>query len=352
MPNLRNTVFRVGLEALYFSGAHRVLRPLYGGVGAIFTLHHVRPRLKGRFQPNRLLEVEPRFLESVIVRLRRRGVDIVSLDEMRRRLVEQDFSRHFVSLTFDDGYRDNLEYALPILERHEAPFTMFVATSFPDRLGELWWVALERVVAATDRIVIEIGGEERFFYCERTAKKYEVYAQLYWWLRSLGDEKKMRGIVRDLCRRYGVDPALPCREFCMTWPEIAEMTKSPLATIGAHTINHVMLAKWPTGEVREEMKRSREVIEASLGVRCEHFAFPVGDKGSAGPREFQLARELGFKTAVTTRPGVLYPEHREHLTALPRVSLNGHFQATRFVDVFLSGAPFALWNGFKRVDAA
>ncbi|HXM31958.1 MAG TPA: polysaccharide deacetylase family protein, partial [Xanthobacteraceae bacterium] len=315
-------------------------------------LHHVRPRLKGRFQPNRLLEVEPRFLESVIVRLRRRGVDIVSLDEMRRRLVEQDFSRHFVSLTFDDGYRDNLEYALPILERHEAPFTMFVATSFPDRLGELWWVALERVVAAVERIVIEIGGEERFFYCERTAKKYEVYAQLYWWLRSLGDEKKMRGIVRDLCRRYGVDPALPCREFCMTWPEIAEMAKSPLATIGAHTINHVMLAKWPTGEVREEMKRSREVIEASLGVRCEHFAFPVGDKGSAGPREFQLARELGFKTAVTTRPGVLYPEHREHLTALPRVSLNGHFQAMRFVDVFLSGAPFALWSGFKRVDAA
>jgi len=122
------------------------------------------------------------------------------------------------------------------------------------------------------------------------------------------------------------------------------MAKSSLATIGAHTINHVMLAKCPASEAREEMKRSREVIEAALGVRCEHFAFPVGDKGSAGSREFHLARELGFKTAVTTRPGVLYPEHREYLTALPRVSLNGHFQAARFVDVFLSGAPFALWN--------
>jgi peptidoglycan/xylan/chitin deacetylase (PgdA/CDA1 family) len=107
--------------------------------------------------------------------------------------VQQDFSRHFVSLTFDDGYRDNLEYALPILERHKAPFTMFVATSFPDRLGELWWVALERVVAATGRIVVEIDGKERFFYCERTAKKYEVYAQLYWWLRSLSDEKLSNG---------------------------------------------------------------------------------------------------------------------------------------------------------------
>src|SRR5260221_8394002 len=119
-------------------------------------------------------------------------------------------------------------------------------------------------------------------------------------------------MTEDLCRRYGVDLGEPCRELCMGWPEIAEMAKSSLASIGAHTINHVMLAKWPVGEAREEMKRSREVIEAAIGVRCEHFAFPVGDKGSAGAREFQLARELGFKTAVTTRPGVLYPEHREH----------------------------------------
>ena len=78
----------------------------------------------------------------------------------------------------------------------------------------------------------------------------------------------------------------------------------------------------------------------------------MGDATSAGPREFALAQTLGFATAVTTRPGVLFPEHREHLTALPRVSLNGHFQAMRFIDVFLSGAPFALSSGFRRVDAA
>jgi len=352
MPNWRNTLFRTGLEALYFSGAHHALRPLYGGVGAIFTLHHVRPRPKARFQPNRLLEIEPRFLDRVVGRLRARDVDIISLGDVHDRLIRQDFDRYFVALTFDDGYRDNLEHALPILERYQAPFTLFVATSFPDRLGELWWVALERVVASADRIVIDIDGEEHFFYCEGTARKYEAYAQLYWWLRSLHDERKMRTIVRDLCRRYGVDYSGPCREFCMGWSEIAEVARHPLATIGAHTVNHVMLAKSSAGEAREEMKRSREVIEAALGVRCEHFAFPVGDKGSAGPREFRFAAELGFKTALTTRPGVLFPEHREHLTALPRISLNGHFQARRFVDVFLSGAPFALWNGFKRVDAA
>jgi len=103
---------------------------------------------------------------------------------------------------------------------------MFVATSFPDRLGGMWWVALERVVAATERIVIEIGGEERFFYCERTAKKYEVYAQLYCGCARSATRRRCGAPSAIFCRRYGVDPDLPCREFCMTWPEIAEMAKS------------------------------------------------------------------------------------------------------------------------------
>lgn len=352
MPNLRNAAFRAGLETLYFSGAHRALSPLCSGVGLILTLHHVRPARRDRFQPNRLLEVTPEFLEGAIVRLRKRGVDLVSMDEVHRRLCEQDFTRLFAAFTFDDGYKDNLEFALPILEQHHVPFAQYVATSFPDRLGELWWVALERAIAKADRVVIPIEGREHFFHCERPSEKREAFAQIYGWLRSLKDESEMRAIVRDLCERYGTDAAAPCRELCMSWPEIEKMANSKLATIGAHTVHHVMLKKWTRARALEEMRRSREVIEASLGRACDHFAYPVGDPSSADAREFELAREAGFKTAVTTRPGMLFPEHREYLTALPRVSLNGNFQALRFIDVFLSGAPFALWNRFRRVNVA
>ena len=79
---------------------------------------HPSPRAAGaqrRFQPNRLLEVTPEFLEDVLVALRDGGASIVSLDEMHRRLAAHDFSRRFVCLTFDDGYRDNLEWAYPVL---------------------------------------------------------------------------------------------------------------------------------------------------------------------------------------------------------------------------------------------
>jgi peptidoglycan/xylan/chitin deacetylase (PgdA/CDA1 family) len=352
VSGLRNTIIRAGLETLYFSGAHRVLQPFFQGVGAILTLHHVRPPRSGPFQPNRLLEVSPAFFSAVIRRLRQSGVDLVSLDEMHRRLTEKDFRRRFVCLTFDDGYRDLLQWAYPVLKKHEVPFALYVPTSFPDRIGELWWVALERVIGGNDRIGLAMDGREQHFDCATTEQKRQTYEQIYWWLRSRPTEDELRQAVRDLCARYGVDMKAICDELCMSWEDIAELSRDPLVTIGAHTVNHVILKKTADRVARSEMDMSRAVIETAIGIRPEHFAYPVGDPTSADAREFAIAAELGFRTAVTTRPGVLFPEHRDHLMALPRISLNGEYQQLRYLSVLLSGAATAVWNGFRRVKAA
>jgi len=175
---------------------------------------------------------------------------------------------------------------------------------------------------------------------------------LYWYVRSRPTDAETRAIVRDLAACYRVDMAALCADHCMSWQELAELAADPLVTIGAHTVNHPMLAKVPEDTVRSEMNLSRSVIEAALAVRPQHLSYPVGDRSSAGAREFRIAAELGFKTAVTTRPGVLFPEHRAHLTALPRISLNGEFQRLRYVRVLLSGSATAMWNGFRRAEAA
>src|SRR5205085_8473752 len=107
MPRLPDHVIRAGLETLYFSGAHRFLRHLTEGVGAILTLHHVRPEGDEAFHPNRILEITPEFLEAMIGELRRMEIDLISLDEMAQRLERRDTGRRFVCLTFDDGYRHN-----------------------------------------------------------------------------------------------------------------------------------------------------------------------------------------------------------------------------------------------------
>ena len=90
---------------------------------------------------------------------------------MHRRLTEHDFKRRFVCLTFDDGYRDTLKYAYPILKKAEMPFAVYVATSFPDRLGELWWLALEAVIARNARIGLVLDGKNRTFDCAHARRE-------------------------------------------------------------------------------------------------------------------------------------------------------------------------------------
>ncbi|MDO8878299.1 MAG: polysaccharide deacetylase family protein [Pseudolabrys sp.] len=350
---MKKTIIRTAFETLYFSGLHHWLRPLLGGVGSILTLHHVRPPRKEAFQPNRLLEITPVFLERLLRRLKRSRLDVITLDEMHRRFIESDFQRRFVCITADDGYKDFHRWAHPLFKQYELPYAMYIPTSFPDRLGELWWLALEAVVAQNDRIGMVINGEQQYFDARNVREKRELYDAIYGYLRSMKTEDEVRKTVRDLCATYRVDIPEICRELCMDWEEIARMADDPLVTIGAHTVNHVMLKKVASdATVRAEMEMSRSVIEAALGRRPEHLAYPVGDPTSAGPREFRIASELGFKTAVTTRPGVLFKAHGEHLTALPRLSVNGEFQRQRYVKVLMSGAGTAFWNGFRRVNAA
>jgi peptidoglycan/xylan/chitin deacetylase (PgdA/CDA1 family) len=134
----------------------------------------------------------------------------------------------------------------------------------------------------------------------------------------------------------------------MTWDEIRELVRDKLVTIGAHSRTHALLAKLNDPDMCDEVAGSRARIEAVLGRPCRHFAYPYGSAHFAGPREFAATREAGFATAVTARRGLLYPEHRDRLAALPRIPLEGHMQDERLIEVQLSGAPFALRDGLRR----
>src|SRR6185312_2165473 len=193
-------------------------------------------------------------------------------------------------ITFDDGYKDLMRWAYPLLKRYELPFALYIPTSFPDRLGELWWVALEAVIARNSRIGIVIDGKNRFFECGSVQEKRQLYDEIYGYLRGLKTEDELRRVVRDLAAGHRVDVASFCRDLCMDWQEIIDLAADPLVTIGAHTVNHKILMKVPDeSSVRAEMEMSRAVLEAALGKRPNHLAYPVGDATSAGPREFRVA---------------------------------------------------------------
>src|SRR5262249_26049971 len=214
-----------------------------------------------------------------------------------------------------------------------------------------WWLALEKVIADNDSVVVTIGGREQRHDTADTAQKREVYDTIYWWLRGLADEADIHAFVEALSARYGVDMAPVSDELCMTWDEIGDLAADPLVTMGAHTVNHVMLGKADEATARAELATSREVIAAALGKPVEHFAYPYGGPDLVGTREFRIAADLGYKTAVTTRPGVLFPEHSAHLTALPRLSLNGEYQDARYLNLLMPAPPTPLFNPFPTLNA-
>jgi peptidoglycan/xylan/chitin deacetylase (PgdA/CDA1 family) len=352
MKQLRNNVIRAGLGALYFSGAHHLLRPLLSGVGAIFMLHQVRPARDGAFQPNRHLEVTPDFLRATLRHLRSHDIDIVSMDELRERLVQRNFARRFAAFTFDDGYRDNLEHALPVLREFQAPSTVYVASDFAAGTGRLWWIALEAVIAGAEQIEVQTADAVLRLDAATPATKQAAFDRLHDWLRALPGEHDLSREIEALCARYGVDMAALCRGLCLPWDELKVFAADPLIGIGAHSISHCNLARLNEATAAEEMAESRVRIERALGRPVLHFAYPYGDREAAGEREFALAVAAGFKTAVTTRPGMLFAENAGHMTSLPRVSLNGNYQDTRILPVLTSGAATAMWNGFRRIAAA
>jgi peptidoglycan/xylan/chitin deacetylase (PgdA/CDA1 family) len=351
MKLIRHTVIRAGLEALYFSGAHVLLRPILSGVGTIFTLHHVRPAKGGDFQPNRHLEVTPDFLRAMLHHLRSHDIDIITLDEVHHRLTNRMFSRRFAAFTLDDGYRDNRDFALPVLREFAAPLTVFVASDFAEGTGRLWWVALERAIAKAATIEVTMGGHAMRLDTSTASGKQAAFDRLHDWMRSL-QEHDLRREIGALCARHGVDEAAICRDLCMSWDELKRFAGDPLVAIGAHTIRHCNLAQQSEATAREEMTVSRARVEERLQREVFHFCYPYGDRLAAGAREFALAATAGFKTGVTTRPGMIFAESADHLTALPRVSLNGNYQEKRILPVLTSGAATAMWNGFRRVDAA
>lgn len=348
MSRRSTQVLKAILSALHYSGADGLVAPFTAGNGVIFMLHQVTPGKPADFEPNRILKVTPEFLESVILQVRAAGFDIISMDDLPERLAAPVDGRPFAVFTLDDGYKDNREFAYPVFKRHKAPFTIYVAADFADGRGDLWWLTLEEAIRRLPEVTLDMDGARRHFALRTSDQKDRAFHGIYWWLRSL-DEPSARAITHRLACDADFDPNAFCRDLVMAWDEIRALAADPLVTIGAHTSTHYALSKLTDAEARREITESAHRIEAELGRPCRHFSYPYGCESSAGEREFSIAREHGFATAVTTRKGLLQGAHSDALWALPRLSLNGDFQDSRYIKVLLSGAPFAFWNAVQRI---
>jgi peptidoglycan/xylan/chitin deacetylase (PgdA/CDA1 family) len=341
MGALRYAAITGMFEALWASRLTALIRAASRARGVIFTLHRVLPDDPADFSPNAILQVKPDFLDYAIRRIRKLGYEIVDLGEGVRRIESEFPEKRFAVFTFDDAYRDNLKYALPVLRKNQCPFTLYVPTALVDGIGEVWWQALEDIVAQQAAIAVTEGGENDYIPTATLTEKRAAYDLLYAKMRAMPEPDRV-ALLRDLAGKYDFDLAAHCRDLIMDWQELRTFATDQLCTIGAHTVHHYELAKLPPEQARNEIELSVKVIEAQFGRRPIHLSYPIGGLSSANVREYAIAKELGLRSAVTTIPGALYRKHRDSLYSLPRISLNGLFQQRRYVDVFGAPAVFSM----------
>lgn len=337
------------LDTARLTGIARLVRPWAAGVGVILMLHRVTAAPAKPLAINDHLSISPDFLDALISDMKRNGYVFVSLDEALDRLGKGGKGPRFATVTADDAYRDNLLEALPILEKHEAPITIYVAPGLIDGTVDLWWDVLEDIVTTSDRIEVDTGQGRLALDCSTRPAKLQTSARLHQIFTRDVPEERQAEIVRGLALAAGLDYSAPRRETLMSWDEVRAAARHPLVTIGAHTIHHYNLRRLDQDAAQREIVDAARTLGLHLGETPRHMAYPYGYESAVGPREVGLAGEAGYLSAVTTRHGVLHREHAKHLQALPRLSVNGRYQSLDHMRTMLTGVTTLLANSGKRL---
>lgn len=335
---------KLALHMARLSGISSVAGRFTGGAGAILMLHRVTREAPKPCGFNRHLAITPEFLDAVLEEMTALGFRFVAMDEVEERLLASPGSERFMAITADDGYRDNLTCALPILEKHGAPMTIYVAPGLIDRKVDLWWDVLEDIVCKSERIFVDTARGRMTFEAETPAQKFRANTQIHNYLTTELPEEEQRRVLRVLAAQAGIDAGRVATETLMDWDEIRRIAAHPLITIGAHTLNHYNLKRLSDDRARAEMRDGARYLEVELGLKPRHLAYPYGYAQAVGERETRIASDLGFATAVTTRHGVLHREHLSHMCALPRISINGRYQRVDHVRTMVNGVTTVLAN--------
>ncbi len=243
-----------------------------------------------------------------------RWFNVLPLDEAAKALREGRLPSRAAALTFDDGYADNHDVALPVLKQHGLPCTFFVATGFLDG-GRMWndtvieslrRTACERL--ALDDLLPGVGELPCTTNTERRAAIEAVISRIKYL-----EPAQRQSLVDQVAQRAAVE--LP-DDLMLTGAQLRAMRAAGMQ-IGAHTVSHPILARLAAADAQREIVDGKRRLEELLGEPVRLFAYPNGKPGSDYHAEtVGLVREAGFEAAFSTAWGAAGPT--SDLMQLPR----------------------------------
>ncbi len=326
-------LLKTGLfHAARWSGLSPTLRRIFAGRAVILMFHEIQQDCRSELMTGASVAL----FEYSLAWLRREGWEIVSIEACLERLAAGPQTRRYAVLTFDDGYRDNVSTALPILERNNAPFMMYVTTGALTRTQQSWWLGLREIFRSRDTVTID--AMDIRFRCPDFDSKTSALSKVTQWIH---DDYRRVAMLAPTFNRAGLSlPALN-EAYFLNERELQVLARHPLASIGGHTASHAALASLDVLSARAEMADNRDYLEKLLQLPVRHVAYPYGNSRACGPREEHLAREVGFSSAVTTRHGHVSDRELNHF-ALPRIGVGGQFDTRAAFEARMNGIQSAV----------
>lgn len=227
---------------------------------------------------------------------------VLPLDEACRRLADGSLPPRALALSFDDGYADNHDVALPILRRHGLSATFFVSTGFLDG-GRMWNDCLIEAVRMMpgdacdfDRFGVPSTG---VLPLGLLGERRSAVAALLSHCKHLPQNER-DAVVAGVCAAVG--RPLPLGPM-MRPAQVRALAEAGMG-VGAHTVSHPILAKLPAAHARHEIVAGRDALQQILDRPVTLFAYPNGVEGDDFlPEHVQMVRDAGFAFAFTTQWG-------------------------------------------------
>jgi len=242
-----------------------------------------------------LLCVSPRHFDEQLQYLKA-NYRVIPLRQLVEELMQGSVVEHTVALTFDDGYADNFQNALPILEQHEMHATFFVTSGMVGSDKAFWWDALERIFFSGRSLPSILKGPyfKHYRWLVNTPdQRLSAYDQLIAILKTKAPEV-IDLIVNQLFEWAGAERTVPSSQLALSKQELIRLAASDYAEIGAHTMHHPRLTVLSPERQWEELYASKESLERVVGSNVELLSYPYGSVLDFDVTTVELARQAGY----------------------------------------------------------
>jgi peptidoglycan/xylan/chitin deacetylase (PgdA/CDA1 family) len=203
-----------------------------------------------------------------------------------------------MALTFDDGYRDNVEIAVPILQRLRLPATFFLVPAMLSGEVHAWWELLAWAVQNSSRAEVTWGG--RRVPLESAEQRHRWFDGVAEQLKAV-DRTAREQAVAELVAAL-VPAGTPSDRMFLDWDGARELVRAGF-TVGSHSRFHAILARETPEEQRRDLAESRRALERELQVPVELLAYPNGRRCDYNADTISAARQAGYSFALTTLDG-------------------------------------------------